>query len=330
MPDRREWSVRGRIAAGVGLAAVGALSVPAGAVHADPEPTQEEVEQRIEELAEESSTLVQEFNEAEEDVEAAEAELEDVEEQTAEAEERYGDLRESLGELAAAAYRSGDLGSPITVLSAGDPQDVVEQANLLEYLSSSRQAELDEYTAATEHLEELRAEAEAALEEAEEARAEAESRAAEVEESLAEQEELLAEFEVSAVGEGSTSGSYTGSASGSAAVALDFAYAQLGKPYIWGGTGPDGYDCSGLTQAAWGAAGVSLPRTTYTQWEVGQAVAWDDMQPGDLMFFYADLGHMGMYVGNGQMIHAPSSGNYISVVTLDSYYQSNFQGARRP
>ncbi|UXY21483.1 NlpC/P60 family protein [Streptomyces cynarae] len=96
-----------------------------------------------------------------------------------------------------------------------------------------------------------------------------------------------------------------------AAKALAFARAQIGKPYVWGATGPGSYDCSGLTQAAWKAAGVSLPRTTYDQVNVGTTVPLADAQPGDLIFFYDDISHVGLYIGNGMMIHAPKPGAYV-------------------
>ncbi|MGC4984394.1 NlpC/P60 family protein [Streptomyces sp. DT193] len=114
---------------------------------------------------------------------------------------------------------------------------------------------------------------------------------------------------------GSTSGSSTGStatdSSSKAAEALAFARAQIGKPYVWGATGPDSYDCSGLTQAAWKAAGVSLPRVTYDQVNAGTTVALADAQPGDLVFFYDDISHVGLYIGDGMMIHAPKPGAYV-------------------
>ncbi|WP_326785965.1 C40 family peptidase [Streptomyces sp. NBC_00151] len=114
---------------------------------------------------------------------------------------------------------------------------------------------------------------------------------------------------------GSTSGSPTGStatdSSSKAAEALAFARAQIGKPYVWGATGPDSYDCSGLTQAAWKAAGVSLPRVTYDQVKAGTTVALADAQPGDLVFFYDDISHVGLYIGDGMMIHAPKPGAYV-------------------
>lgn len=93
--------------------------------------------------------------------------------------------------------------------------------------------------------------------------------------------------------------------------ALAFARAQIGKPYVWGATGPDSYDCSGLTQAAWKAAGVDLPRVTYDQVNAGTTVSLADAQPGDLVFFYDDISHVGIYIGNGMMIHAPKPGAYV-------------------
>ena len=124
---------------------------------------------------------------------------------------------------------------------------------------------------------------------------------------------------------------YTGPASGDALGALQFAYAQVGKPYRYGGTGPGAYDCSGLTQAAWRAAGVSLPRTSAQQWAWGASrrVSMDELQPGDLLFS-AGLGHVAMYAGNGEMVHAPRTGDVVKVVTLDSYGRSRFVGAVRP
>ncbi|MFI5996478.1 NlpC/P60 family protein [Streptomyces sp. NPDC051362] len=121
--------------------------------------------------------------------------------------------------------------------------------------------------------------------------------------------------------QGSSSGGSTGS-SGSTATdpsyatkagkeALAFARTQIGKPYVWGATGPDSYDCSGLTQAAWKAAGVSLPRVTYDQVNAGTTVSLTDAKPGDLVFFYDDISHVGLYIGNGMMIHAPKPGAYV-------------------
>ena len=109
--------------------------------------------------------------------------------------------------------------------------------------------------------------------------------------------------------------------------ALSFALAQLGKPYIWGGTGPTGYDCSGLMMASWGKAGVSLPRTAAAQYAAGTPVSTSDLQPGDLVFFYPGITHVGMYIGDGKFIHASSPRTGIKVSVLAQ--QPSYQGARR-
>lgn len=112
-------------------------------------------------------------------------------------------------------------------------------------------------------------------------------------------------------------GDSTVSATGNAIV--DYAYKFLGIPYLWGGTTPDGFDCSGFTQYVFkNAAGVSLPRTTYDQINVGVAVSYNDLQPGDLVFPHT--GHVGIYVGGGQMIHAPSTGDVIKVSSVYKFY----------
>ncbi|WP_405899450.1 NlpC/P60 family protein [Streptomyces sp. NBC_00727] len=135
-------------------------------------------------------------------------------------------------------------------------------------------------------------------------------------------------------GSGSDSGTGSGSGSGSGSSAstkaekvLAFARAQIGKPYVWGATGPASYDCSGLTQAAWKAAGVDIPRTTWDQVNVGTRIATDDLQPGDLVFFYDDISHVGIYKGDGMMIHAPKPG---ANVREESIYYMPIYGSVRP
>ncbi|MEU2765507.1 NlpC/P60 family protein [Streptomyces diastaticus] len=138
-------------------------------------------------------------------------------------------------------------------------------------------------------------------------------------------------------GAGSGSGPGTGSGGGSTAPGssyaakaekvIAFARAQMGKPYVWGAAGPDSFDCSGLTQAAWKTAGISLPRTTWNQVGVGQKVSVDAAQPGDLVFFYDDISHVGIYIGGGEMIHAPKPG---ADVRVESIYYMPIHSVVRP
>jgi cell wall-associated NlpC family hydrolase len=116
-------------------------------------------------------------------------------------------------------------------------------------------------------------------------------------------------------------------ATAAAQVAVNTALAQQGKPYVWAGAGPHSYDCSGLTQYAYRAAGIGLPHSSRAQATMGTPVSRDALQPGDLVFFYSPVGHVGMYIGNGQMVHAPRSGSVVKVVNLD--YMPSFHSARR-
>ncbi|UGQ12930.1 LysM peptidoglycan-binding domain-containing C40 family peptidase [Yinghuangia sp. ASG 101] len=127
-------------------------------------------------------------------------------------------------------------------------------------------------------------------------------------------------------GTGSSS-TTTAPASSKAAVAIAFAKAQLGKPYVYGAEGPDAYDCSGLVQAAWKAAGVSIPRVTTDQFAAGKKVSTSALQPGDLVFYYSGISHVGMYLGDGQIIHAPNSRSVVKIVPVDSM---PIAGATRP
>ena len=123
----------------------------------------------------------------------------------------------------------------------------------------------------------------------------------------------------------STPSSSTGSSKG--AKALAYAKAQLGEPYARSGAGPSSWDCSGLTMMAWGSVGVSLPHSSRQQFSRGQSVAKSDLRSGDLVFFYSDISHVGLYAGNGQVIHAPRPGKSVEYIRM-SYMP--YAGARRP
>ncbi|MEU4283544.1 NlpC/P60 family protein [Nocardiopsis dassonvillei] len=153
-----------------------------------------------------------------------------------------------------------------------------------------------------------------------------------VDEVMAEIDAYTAEYPDSGIG-----GAGPGSAAGRAAVA--WALEQVGKPYVWGGTGPDAFDCSGLTMKAWEAVGVAIPRVTTDQYHTGTRVPLAEVQPGDLLFYdTTDTGapgpapsHVTMYVGDGQMINAPSSGQTVRMEPVDSsFYTPRFMGAVRP
>jgi cell wall-associated NlpC family hydrolase len=109
---------------------------------------------------------------------------------------------------------------------------------------------------------------------------------------------------------------------------VGIAMQYLGVPYVWGGSSPRGFDCSGLVSYVFAQIGVSVPHSSYAQFGMGTAVSISDLQPGDLVFF-AGASHVGIYIGGGQFIHAPHTGDVVKISSLSGYYSSNFAGARR-
>lgn len=196
-----------------------------------------------------------------------------------------------------------------------------EARSLLSKLTAEEKARLAAIERQRE--EEARRKAEAKAEEEAEARARAEA-----ERKRLEQERAQTPSGDTGTGTGTGTGTSGDSAYATkAAKVLSFARSQLGKPYVWGAAGPSSYDCSGLTQAAWKAAGVDLPRTTWDQVKVGERIATKDLLPGDLVFFYDDISHVGIYIGDGMMIHAPKPG---ANVREESIYYMPIYGSVRP
>jgi peptidoglycan DL-endopeptidase CwlO len=112
--------------------------------------------------------------------------------------------------------------------------------------------------------------------------------------------------------------------------AVQIAMGELGVPYVWGGASPSGFDCSGLTMWVYAQLGIPLDHYTGSQWTAGVPVPYDQLAPGDLVFFEPDIGHVGIYIGNGEFIHAPHTGTVVQISSLsDSWYAAEYQGARR-
>ncbi|MCL8011684.1 C40 family peptidase [Streptomyces sp. AS02] len=179
---------------------------------------------------------------------------------------------------------------------------------------------------------EKRKQEEAARKAAELARQQAEAEAErERQEAAAQQQQESSESASdSSSSESSDSSASDSSYATKAEKALAFSRSQIGKPYVWGATGPDSYDCSGLTQAAWKAAGVDIPRVTYDQVNAGTTVSLANAQPGDLIFFYDDVTHVGIYIGNGMMIHAPKPGTYVREESIYYDGESSIHSVVRP
>ncbi|MFJ1970815.1 NlpC/P60 family protein [Streptomyces sp. NPDC087903] len=294
-------------AAAAALGAVPAVAAP----HDD---TRAEVD-RLYEAAEQATEA---YNKADERADSLRGQVTDAQDRIARQQERINTMRESLGSLAGAQYRSGGLDPSLALLFSDDPDDYLDKASALDRITARQAGELDELQSAMRELAQERAEAAGKLAELERSRKAVGTHKRTVEKKLARARQLLnllPSAERAAYDRASRSGrsdlpDLTGVAapSGRAAAAVAAARSALGKPYVWGATGPTGFDCSGLMQWSYAQAGVSLPRTSQAQRYAGRQVPLSQAQPGDLVAYRSDASHVGMYMGNGQVIHAPYPG----------------------
>ncbi|GGY32424.1 C40 family peptidase [Streptomyces xanthochromogenes] len=347
------------------LASVSLLAQSADAAPAAPRPSIEEVQKKVDDLYRQADLATQKYDAAKEATTTQRAKVDSLLDQVAAGTAKMNDTRRVIGSYAAAQYRDGGVTPTMRLLFSDDPQAFFDQDQLMGRLSDEQHRTLSTFEAERAANAKKRAEAGrslASLTTSQQAlragKEEVQGRLAAARtllSTLTEQEkerlaalekkkqdearrraaELAAQQAAAAkkkpappAGHAPTAPSGPSApASSKAAKALAFARAQMGKPYVWGATGPASYDCSGLTQAAWKAAGVDLPRTTWDQVKAGTRVATADLQPGDLVFFYDDISHVGMYAGGGMMIHAPHSGAY---VREESIYYMPVYGAVRP
>jgi cell wall-associated NlpC family hydrolase len=322
-----------------GLALMGGLAVYGGIASAAPQPTVAQVQAKINQLTSQFDKVSVQLDQASQQLSAARTKLSQVRTHLDHANGQFQAMQASVASNAAAAFEDTGATSVLGVLTSGDPATVLRQGSLLMELSGHRTAQTQQLLTDAGVL----TQAEQQMQRTENGIAGLQSRLAAQKSSLgkliASQKATLASLTVpeqqtvttETIGAGgTTTATYTGPTGTQADKAVAFAYAQLGKPYQWGATGPDSFDCSGLAQAAWAAAGVSIPRDTYEQWAALPHVAASSIQPGDLLY-YDGIGHVAVYVGNGYIIDAPQTGMDVQKIPMNTgWYAATFVGAARP
>ncbi|WP_326767295.1 NlpC/P60 family protein [Streptomyces sp. NBC_01591] len=334
-----------RTAATLAFAGAATAAALPGTAHADPQRTPAQVKAEVDRLYHDAEVATEQYNGAKEKATDAEGALDTLRDEAARRTERLNASRNALGSFAAAQYRTGGLGTSVQLALSSDPDQYLERASYVDRIGDRQAAALDKVRRQVAQIATLRSQAKGKLAALTSRRAELKKHKATITTKLAEAQRLLdrlapperTAYESSDHGSPDSARSADradrGTARGSvrapnarAAEAVAYAYGALGKPYVWGATGPSSFDCSGLTQAAWRSAGVSLPRTTYTQINTGRRVSRSELAPGDLVFFYSGISHVGLYIGNGQMIHAPRPGAPVRIAPID---QMPFAGAAR-
>lgn len=313
------------------LAGLAVLCTPAA--QAAPAPTISDVTDKVAKLRQQVSAAGEDYVEAQEKLKSVNVRLKAAAKTYTQQQERLGVVKQQLGQLAADSYRQGELGG-LELLLSDDPDALLARSGYVQSLSSQQNAVLAQLASAQKDLKKTqrtirqqRSEAEKQRNTMRTAKNTARKRLAEAQAELkqlkaAERARVEAEVDgdtvttSTSVSSASCNGTAVNAPSDAAKTAIEFACAQLGDAYVWAAAGPDTWDCSGLTMAAYAAAGITLPHSSRLQAGYGTAVSISAMQPGDLVFFYSPISHVGIYLGNNTMVDAPSSGDVVKVQTL--------------
>nr|BFF23193.1 NlpC/P60 family protein [Glycomyces mayteni] len=271
----------------------------------------EEINDEIEQTDGDLTAAVEEYNRLAQEAQDNREMAAQTEESLAAAEADLNALRDQLADYITATYVDQGIGDAALLLESGSPDAFVERldrlnsANLYSFdLLDELRTAADEYTAQLDLLGDLQAD----LDEQE---AELEQRQ---EDLNARMDDLSEEWQAAA---GDEIADYDlPYMSDDEYAVVSFALDQVGKPYVWGSAGPDSYDCSGLVLRSYAQIGIDLPHNAAAQFNSTANISRDELQPGDLVF-YNDLSHMGMYIGNGLIVHAPNSSTVVKVVELD-------------
>lgn len=295
-------------------AAGAAAALPAAAEPADGAPAAG----RVESLYAEAERAVEEYNAVAEQVAELSGEVERHRDRLARGQQDINRERRTLGSEAAAQYRSGGVSPALALLLSADPDAYLDRAAALDRVGEQRAERLLRLQRAHQAAARRRDQAAAALGELEELRARLARSKDEVRRKLAAAQREYHRMSAAPRDGGERASRDAArpaagfpspdSLSPRAAAAVRAARGAVGKPYVWGQNGPHGFDCSGLIQWAYAQAGTSLPRTSQAQAGAGRAVPLDQARPGDIVVYRSDASHVGMYVGDGQVVHSPYPG----------------------
>jgi len=334
-----------------GALAVSLTLVATSPAQADPSPSLAQVRRQVDVLRHQAEQAAERFNTARVELTESKRRMTAVRSRYDRQQTQVDQMRDVIGKIAAAAYKSGAIDPTVQVILSEDPTTFLRQAADMAQLSRQQAATLREMTTARLQLAQDRKAVRQEQARASRLKATIAEEKADVEAKLASTRRLLGRLEAEqrarlaaearranssarasrggarSDSPGTPAPTYDGPASGRAAVAVKTAYAQLGDPYVYGAAGPGSFDCSGLTMYSWAAAGVSLPHSSSAQYGAVRHVSMSELQPGDLVFYYSPISHVGIYIGGGKIIDAPYPGLSVHISGL---YSMPVAGAGRP
>jgi cell wall-associated NlpC family hydrolase len=330
-------------AAATAVVAVVGLSTYAVTAGAAPQPTLAQAQAKVNQDNSQYDQANQQYDQVAQQEQQAQQKLVAVNKQVTANEAEFIKLRGTVAQIAAASYESGDTTSVAGLLTSNDPNTVINGASMLLEISGSRNQQVKQFLAVVRQLKNSQDQAQrtkdglAALEQEKNQNKQHANHvlnsAKAVLASLTPQQQQV--VTASSIGAGAVAApAYTGSTAteGGQAAAFAVAQARAQCPYVYGATGPcgSGFDCSGLALAAWGSAGVIIPRTTYDQWAQLPHISLSALEPGDLILYDGE-GHVAVYIGNGMIVDSPHTGAVVEEIPMsEDWYAQNEDGAVRP
>jgi cell wall-associated NlpC family hydrolase len=309
-----------------------AFSVSTAGSPAQAQPDIETVRARVDRLFHESEQAAERYNDARLELSELNGDLKSLEADQSRQGDALAGVRSDVRASIIQRYQTGGLG-PAGQLLASDSQGFLDDLStsatvgqLQDSLLADYGTELEAYTIRKDQTQKRRNDI-AALQKTLAAQKKS------ADDKLSQAKELLSKLEakereaILSRGSDRPIDSSSISASGRAAIAIKYALAQVGDAYVWGAAGPNAFDCSGLTMMAYAQAGVSLPHSSRAQYSSGRHVSKSELQPGDLVFYYSPISHVGIYLGNGMIVHAANPGAGVKVSSVD---EMPFAGAVRP
>lgn len=337
---------------------IATITLVPGTGSADPDLTIEQVQDQVDSLYREAEAATERAHEIDLQVTDAKRRLATLQAEIKKQEREFEALQEVLADVAADMYATGGIDPSMQMMLSAEPDDFLLQAQSLDQVMRSQDADLRRAETASLALEQSKIRADQQLQQLRDLQQEAQKQKDAANAKLAEAQELLSRLKAeerrrlerlqeqraeaaaaAARTEASTPSTPSPapapttsvSSSGRGATAAAYARAQVGKPYVFGAAGPSAFDCSGLTMAAWATAGVGLAHAVSSQYAATARVDSGSLVPGDLVFFYSGLDHVGIYVGGGMFVHAANPSDGVVMDSLfSSYWQSVYQGAGRP
>jgi cell wall-associated NlpC family hydrolase len=305
-----------------GVAVVASISVAAGvfglsAAQAEPDVTKADVEA----VFAQAERANEQVNQLRVDIRKTQRLIDDLSVDIDRRLVQYRERKQALGDAIAQQQLDSPLGATASLLGSANAEEFLDGLGAVQALNTTRADSLAAFDKISQQLDNRRAQLDDHKATLVKAKKQASKKRAVIAAKYREAKAKLAKLQAAERKEFNTSNTtldFDPDAKGRAKAAIAFALAQLGEPYVYGGAGPDQWDCSGLVMKAFAAAGVSLPRVVGPQMAAGTSISLGDLQPGDLVA-YADMSHIGIYLGNGKVVHAPRPGKSVEITGMSGY-----------